>query len=166
MGPECEIHIDTLAANALEVIILASANLHCTGMQAFLRFCQNGINISAGIGGATSCPMCGAPMAARLSHIVKCGAVWVFLAEQCPGLGWDFSAPERWQFLFGSLVSNSDDAAMLCLAWDSITAGINTGRFAGVGFEAACARQVALTKRPGKTGLLATSMAQAPPLQP
>jgi hypothetical protein len=163
MGPEYEIHIDTLAANTLEVIILASANLHCTGMQAFLRFCQNGINICAGSGGATSCPMCGAPMAARLSHIVQCGAVWVFLAEQCPGLNWDFSAQNRWMFLFGSMVQDSNSAASLCLAWDSITAGVQAGRFAGNGFEAASARLIALSKRIGPTGRLASLLAQPIP---
>jgi predicted RNA-binding Zn-ribbon protein involved in translation (DUF1610 family) len=165
MGTEFEEHVDNMAAYSLEVIILASTILHCTAMQSFLRFCQNGITIGAG-GGSHSCPMCGASMAARLSHIVRCGVVWVFLAEHCAGLRWDFSAPDRWTLLFGSGAQNAAEAAMLCLAWDAIVAGINAGRLAGVGFDAAVARRVALSKRPGQTGMLATCMGLAPPAVP
>jgi hypothetical protein len=115
-------------------------------------------------GGVANCPMCGAELAARLSHLVQCGAVWVFLAEYCPGLGWDYSAPGRWRFLLGSESRNSDSAAMLCLAWDAIYAGSLAGRFAGNGFEACTARIIAMSKRPGNAGRIATAMMQ-PQLQ-
>jgi hypothetical protein len=163
IGPEAEALTDTLAANTLETILLASNILHCTAMQAFLRFAQNGLNLGSGGSGAAACPMCGASPAARLSHLVQCGAVWVLLDEQCPGLGWDCSAPNRWHFLFGSLVNNSDEAAMLCLVWDVISAGAQAGRFAGDGFDAAKARLIALSKRSGSISRCALLLAQPVP---
>jgi hypothetical protein len=163
ISPEAEARIDTLAANVMETILLAANTLHCTVLQAFLRFCQNGLNLGTGGSGAAACSMCGALHAARLSHLVQCGAVWVLLDEQCPGLNWDCSADDRWTFLFGSRTQTSDDAAMLCLAWDAISAGVQAGRFAGDGFEAACARLVALSKRSGSTGRCASLLAQSAP---
>jgi hypothetical protein len=53
---------------------------------------------------------------------------------------------------------------MLCLAWDCIQAGFNAGRFGRVGVDGCLSRLVALSGRPGQTGLLARALSQPPPL--
>jgi hypothetical protein len=141
---------------------LASAILHCTALQAFLRLAQNAFVFNHA-SGAAECPFCRAPNAARLSHLVNCGAIWVFLAEHCPGLGWDFSAPDRWCHLFGSEAHDSDAACMLALAWDAIHSGAQAGRFAGEGFDGAVSRLIALSKRSGAAGRFAQSLMLPPP---
>jgi hypothetical protein len=146
-----------MATFLLDSIVLASANLHCTAMQALLKLAQNAFVFNTS-NVLSHCSMCGAAGAARTSHLLVCGAVWVFLAESCPGLAWDFSAPDRWMFLFGSQVTDTDSAAMLALAWDAIHSGSQVGRFAGDGFDGAMCRLTALSKRPGKAGLLARAM--------
>jgi hypothetical protein len=150
--------VEVMASNVLDTIILASLNFPCTALHAFLRFAQNAFVISPGNAGLAPCGFCGAAQAFRLSHLLMCGAIWVFLAEQCPGLGWDFSAPNRWHFLFGSNASDSVSACMLVLAWDAIHAGVQAGRFAGNAFDGAVARLIALSKRPGMVGQLARAM--------
>jgi hypothetical protein len=95
--------------------------------------------------------------------LLVCGGVWVFLAEHCHGLGWDFSAPNRWHFLFGSEVSDSESASMLVVVWDAIHAGVQAGRFAGDGFDGSVARIIALGKRPGTAGQIAQAIMGAPP---
>jgi hypothetical protein len=147
--------IDSMATNTLDTIILATLHLNCTAMQAFLRMSQNGFSIGA-VGDASSpCPLCEAPSAARLSHLLNCGALWLFLDEECPGLAWDFAHANRWQFLFGTLVSDSFGAALLCLAWDCIHAGIQAGRFGRVGLAGCVSRLQALCNRSGTTGQFA-----------
>jgi hypothetical protein len=138
-----------MATSILDTILLASNILNCTGLQAFLRVAQNAFMLGA-VGDTDSpCPLCGASNAARLSHLVRCGAVWVYLAEECPGLQWDYSHPDRWQFLLGSLVQDSSQAARLCIAWDSIYAGANAGRFGRDGYDGCKARLQALCCRAG-----------------
>jgi endonuclease/exonuclease/phosphatase family metal-dependent hydrolase len=154
--------VNIMASNLLDTIILASSILHCTALAALLRLSQNAL-VPGLPGAGAACPFCGAQLAARLSHLVVCGAVWVFLAEHCVGLGWDFSAPDRWTYLFGSCSSTSDSAAMLALAWDSLLAGSQAGRFAGDGFAGAVSRLVALSKRSGTVGRLASAMMLPPP---
>jgi hypothetical protein len=155
--------VDTMANNTLRTITLASSILHCTVLTVFLRFAQNGF--TSGVQGDSTqpCPLCGAQAAARLSHVLNCGGLWVFLAEECPGLGWDYSASDRWQLLFGTQVTTNDSAAQLCLAWDCIQAGFNAGRFGRVGVEGCLSRLVALVNRPGTTGQLARTLLQPPP---
>jgi hypothetical protein len=159
-----DFHIVSMMATYLvDSIILASRNLTCTEMQAFLRFAQNGFTVGAVGDSNASCPICGAPSAARLSHILRCGAVWVFLDEQCTGLSWDFSHPDRWQFLFGSLVSESDGAAQLCLVWDILQAGIHAGRLGQDGLAGSLSRLRGLCCRPGFPGRAARSLLPAAP---
>jgi hypothetical protein len=155
--------VDTMAANTLRTITLASNILHCTVLTAFLRFAQNGFTIGVQGDSSQPCPLCGAQAAARLSHVLNCGALWVFLAEECPGLGWDYSSPSRWQLLFGTHATDNNSAAQLCLAWDCIQAGFNAGRFGRVGVEGCLSRLVALSNRPGPTGQLARTLTQPPP---
>jgi hypothetical protein len=106
------------------------------------------------------CPLCNAAQAGRLSHLLDCGAAWVFLAESCPGLAWDFSASDRWQLLLGASVQDSESAAALCVAWDAIVAGVHAGRFGGSGFEACVARLTAMCSRPGHVGRVALLLKQ------
>jgi hypothetical protein len=155
--------VDIVAADLFDSIILAASIFHCTVMVALLRVSQNGLTIGAVGGGAAHCPMCGAEYAARLSHLVQCGAVWVFLAEFCPGLAWDYSHPDRWGFLLGSRVTDSDSAGLLALAWDTIAAGVQAGRFAGCGFQASSARLSANVQRSGHSGRLAAVIRSNPP---
>jgi hypothetical protein len=157
MGDDHLLSNNIVASSILDVIISAANNLNCTAMQAFIRVSQNGLNICTG-GGQSSCPPCGAELSARLSHLVECGAVWAFLAEECPGLGWDFSAEDRWTFLLGSRASDSDSATMLCLAWDAIQAGAIAGRFGGDAHEACIVRLRATCGRSGLAGRLARTM--------
>jgi endonuclease/exonuclease/phosphatase family metal-dependent hydrolase len=164
IGDAALAEVNIMAANILDTIILASSILHCTALQAFLRVSQNGLTLGGASCGVACCPMCGAEGAARLSHLVQCGVVWVFLAEHCPGLGWDYSAPERWRLLFGMYSCDSWSASLLCLAWDAISAGSMAGRFAGEGFEAAVSRLVSVSKRPGHSGRVATALMLPPPL--
>jgi hypothetical protein len=147
-----------LATNILETVILAASVLHSSSMQAFIRVSQNGIVFSAGVGGRSECPLCGAGNATRLSHLLRCGAAWVFLAEHCPGLGWDFSDPSRFRFLLGSLVEDADSAAKLCLVWDFLVAGVSAGRFGQDAWQACAARATAMARRPGHTGRVAASL--------
>jgi hypothetical protein len=149
-----------MATHLLDSIILASVNLHCTALQAFLRFAQNAFVLGQAAG--APCPFCNAPLAARLSHFLRCGAIWVLLAENCPGLGWDFAAPDRWQFLFGSRVTDSCGASKLALVWDIIHAGAQAGRFGNEGFHGSLSRLVALSKRPGTTGRSASALQEPP----
>jgi hypothetical protein len=153
-----------MATFLLESIILASAILQCTAMQPLLRICQNGLTVSHPGDTLNFCPLCNAEQAGRLSHLLNCGAAWVFLAEHCPGLGWDFSASDRWQLLLGASVQDSESAAALCLAWDAIVAGVHAGRFGGCGFEACIARLTAMCSRPGHVGRVARLLQQ--PLAP
>jgi hypothetical protein len=155
-------HVDTLAGNLLDCIILAASNLHCTALQALLRVAQNAFALGQASGTA-ECPFCLAPQAARISHFLRCGAIWVFLAENCPGLGWDFSSPDRWQLLLGSGVTDSSSAGMLTLVWDIVHAGAQAGRLGNVGLTGAMSRLVALSKRPGQQGRFAAALL-APPL--
>jgi hypothetical protein len=156
--------IDTTAMDVLKVISLVNDTLHCTALTAFLRLSQNAFSIGIHGDASQPCPLCGAPAAARLSHVCTCGALWVFLAEECPGLGWDYSSPHRWRFLFGSLATDAHSAALLCLAWDCIQAGLNAGRFGQHGNEGCLSRLVALANRPGVTGRLARALSQPPVL--
>jgi hypothetical protein len=132
-------------------------------MQAILKLAQNAF-VFNNSNHLSQCSMCGATGAARTSHLLTCGAVWAFLAEACPGLGWDYSAPNRWMFLLGSQVTDSDAAAMLALAWDAIHSGAQVGRFAGNGFEGAMCRLTALSKRPGSAGQLARALMSPQPV--
>jgi hypothetical protein len=154
-------YVDNVANNLLDCIILASTNLHCTALQAFLRFSQNAFVLGQAAG-APPCPFCNASQAARLSHFLRCGAIWVLLAENCPGLGWDYAAPDRWQFLFGSRVTDSCGASKLALVWDIIHAGAQAGRFGNEGFNGSLSRLVALSKRPGATGRVASALLEPP----
>jgi hypothetical protein len=154
--------VDIMAGHLLDCILLASANLHCTALHAFLRLSQNAFVFSHAAGVA-DCPFCGASGAARLSHLLVCGAIWVLLAEHCPGLGWDFSATNRWHFLLGSQVYDSENACKLALAWDIIHAGAQAGRFAGEGFEGSVCRLTALCKRSGPAGRFASALVVPPP---
>jgi hypothetical protein len=155
--------VNNMAASTLRTITLASSILHCTVLTAFLRFAQNGFTIGVQGDSSQPCPLCGAQAAARLSHVLNCGGLWVFLAEECPGLGWDYSSPIRWQLLFGTHAINANSAAQLCLAWDCIQAGLNAGRFGRVGVEGCLSRLVALSNRSGPTGQLARTLMQPPP---
>jgi hypothetical protein len=161
LGEDALRDLHTLAGDLLDLILLASVNLHCSVMQAVLRFSQNGLLLGRGGSGA-ACPFCGALAAFRLSHILTCGGVWVFIDEHCPGSGLDCSHPRRWSFLFGTGTDNSDRASMICLIWDAIFAGILAGRFAGDAFAGAVARIIAVSKRPGVTGRLAIAMMTPP----
>jgi endonuclease/exonuclease/phosphatase family metal-dependent hydrolase len=161
LGDDYITQVNDMAGNLLESILLASVNLHCTAMQALLSLSQNAFVLGLG-GGAQPCPFCSAGQAARLSHFLLCGAIWCFLAEHCPGLGWDFSHADRWRWLLGQLATNSCEAGMLALAWDLIHAGAQAGRFGNDGCTAMAARLTALCKRPGQAGLLARQMS-APP---
>jgi hypothetical protein len=147
------VHTSNLATSILETLILASSLLHSSGLQAFLRVSQNGLTLSTASGSA--CPLCGADNAARLSHLLRCGAAWVFLAEHCPSLSWDFSSSDRWQFLLGSLAEEAEEAAKLCLVWDILAAGVSAGRFGGDAWQACQARGIALSRRSGNIGRIA-----------
>jgi endonuclease/exonuclease/phosphatase family metal-dependent hydrolase len=162
LGDDYLCQVELMATNLLDSIILASTNLHCTALQALLSMSQNGFVLGQATGTPT-CPFCTAEHGARLSHFLKCGAIWCFLDEQCHGLGWDFSHPERWRLLLGQAVSNSSDAGMLALVWDIIHAGAQAGRFGSDGCSGMMSRLTALSKRPGQTGLLARQLT-APPL--
>jgi hypothetical protein len=163
LGEEHVQRVDTLAGYAMDTILLASNSLHCTALHAFLRFVQNAFVMHTSSSSVSACSFCGAPLAHRLSHLLVCGGVWVFLAEHCAGLRWDFSAPSRWHFLFGSEAHDSTSACMLVVVWDAIHAGVQSGRFAGDGFEGAVARLIALSKRPGLAGRIAQAVSDAPP---
>jgi hypothetical protein len=156
--------LHAMAKFSLQVITMASEHLHCSLLSAFLRFAQNGLTICTTGDASHACPLCGAQAAARLSHLVRCGALWLFLDENCPGLGWDCSAPDRWQYLFGASVQDSASAALLCLAWDCIQAGLNAGRFGREGTEGCLSRLIALVNRPGLPGQLARALTTPPPL--
>ncbi len=156
--------INSMAVIILRTITLASNNLHCTVLTAFLRLAQNGLSLGVHGDSSQPCPLCGAQAAARLSHALNCGGLWVFLDEECPGLGWDCSSSDRWQLPFGTQTHDNNSAAMLCLAWDCFQAGFNAGRFGRVGVEGCLSRLIALANRPGVIGLLARANAQPPPL--
>jgi hypothetical protein len=156
-----ELH-NIMATFLLEVIIMSSTILNCTALQSFLRICQNGLTVSHPGDTLQACPLCQAVQAGRLSHLLNCGAVWLFLAEHCPGLAWDFSASERWQLLLGASVQDSESAAALCVAWDTLASGVQAGRFGGCGFEACAARLTALCSRPGHVGRVARLLRQPP----
>jgi hypothetical protein len=162
------IHVDdpaiheVITLDVLKVISLAKDILHCTVLTAFFRLSQNAFSIGIHGDAAQPCPLCGAAAAARLSHVCMCGALWVFLAEECPGLGWDCSSPHRWRFLFGSLAVDAHSAALLCLAWDCVQAGLNAGRFGQHGIAGCVSRLVALAARPGDTGRLARALSHPP----
>jgi hypothetical protein len=162
LGDDHLIHVEIMATNILDSIILSSTNLPCTVLQALLSLSQNAFVLGQA-SGAQPCPFCTALQGARLSHFLRCGAIWVFLDEHCPGLGWDFSSPDRWQLLLGRQVTNSLSAGMLALVWDVIHAGAQAGRFGREGFAGMVARLLALSKRPGHTGHLARQLS-APPL--
>jgi hypothetical protein len=151
------VYMNPLATSILETVILASSLLHSSSLQAFLRVSQNGLPFAVQAGGS-DCPLCGAGGAARLSHLLRCGAAWVFLAEHCPGRGWDFSHQDRWQFLLGSLVHDAESAAQLCLAWDFLVAGVSAGRFGSEAWQACTARATAMSRRPGHTGRVAAAL--------
>jgi hypothetical protein len=161
LGDDYLSHTEIMAANLLDSIILASLNLHVSVMQPLLRLSQNAFVLGQAAV-AQPCPFCTAPQAARLSHFLRCGAVWVFLGEQCPGLEWDFSHPDRWQFLLGSQATDSSQASLLALVWNIIEAGAQAGRFAGEGFAGMEARLLGLSKRPGQTGLFARRLSGPP----
>jgi hypothetical protein len=163
-GIEDPLVLNSMAKYTMKVITLASEHLHCSLLSAFLRFAQNGLTICTAGDASHACPLCGAQAAARLSHLVRCGALWLFLDESCPGLGWDFSAPNRWQNLFGARAYDSSSAALLCLAWDCIQAGLNAGRFGREGTEGCSSRLIALVNRPGLPGQLARALTTPPPL--
>jgi hypothetical protein len=163
LGDDFIPHTATLATMLLDSVILASSNLTCTDLQALLRISQNAFVLGQ-TAGVLPCPFCEAEQAARLSHFLCCGAIWLFLDEQCPGLGWDCSSPVRWQQLFGSQSTDAFSAGMLALVWDLIHAGAQAGRFGNNGVAGMLARLVALSKRPGYTGLLARHMSAAQPV--
>jgi hypothetical protein len=163
LGDDYIIHAEVMATHILDSIILASTNLHCTVLQALLSLSQNAFVLGQA-SGAQPCPFCTALQGARLSHFLRCGAIWVFLDEHCPGLGWDLSSPDRWQLLLGRQVSDSLSAGMLALVWDIIHAGAQAGRFGREGFAGMSARLLALSKRPGHTGHLARQLSTPPPL--
>jgi hypothetical protein len=155
--------VDSMATNLLDTIILAAVNLHCTGLQALLRLCMNAFVLGQA-SGAQPCPFCTAGQAARISHLLVCGAIWLFLDEHCPGLEWDCSSPSRWRLLLGSQSTNSTNAAMLALVWDIIHAGAQAGRFSSSGVLGMSARLIALSKRPGIVGQLARQLSAPPPV--
>jgi hypothetical protein len=163
-GIEDPLVLNSMAKFTMKAITLASEHLHCSLLSAFLRFAQNGLTICTAGDASHACPLCGAQAAARLSHLVRCGALWLFLDENCPGLGWDYSAPDRWQNLFGARVQDPSSAAMLCLAWDCIQAGLNAGRFGREGTAGCLSRLIALVNRPGLPGQLARALTAPPPL--
>ncbi len=162
MGEDFLPHIEVSATNLLDSVILASTNLNCTGLQALLRLSQNAFVLGQSAG-VLPCPFCEAEQAARLSHFLRCGAIWLYLDEQCPGLGWDFSSPDRWRLLLGWQVSDSRSASLLALVWDIIHAGAQAGRFGRSGVAGLAARHTALSKRPGYLGLLARQLAAHQP---
>jgi hypothetical protein len=155
--------VDTMATQLLDSILLASANLNCTGLQAFLKLSMNAFVLGQA-GGFQPCPFCAAWQAGRLSHFLQCGAIWLFLDEQCPGLAWDFSSLDRWKLLLGSRATDSFSAGMVALVWDIIHAGAQAGRFGNDGVAGMLARLVALCKRPGHTGQLARHMSAPQPV--
>jgi hypothetical protein len=157
LGDPYVLEINRMATNLLDTIILASVMLHCSALQALLSLSQNGFVLGQATGPA-NCPFCAAEHASRLSHFLRCGAIWCFLDEHCQGLGWDFSHPERWQLLLGSRVVDSSSAGMLALVWDLVHAGAQAGRFGGHGCSGMLSRLTALSKRPGSTGLLARQL--------
>jgi hypothetical protein len=151
-----------MADNIVRTITLASTNLHCTVLSAFLRLAQNGLLLGVHGDSLQPCPLCGAQAAARLSHALNCGGLWVFLDEECPGLGWDCSSPDRWRLLLGTQALDCNSAAMLCIAWDVIQAGFNAGRFGRGGIAGCMSRLVSLATRPGFTGRTARALTQPP----
>jgi hypothetical protein len=163
LGDDYLTHLEATATQILDCIILASTNLNCTGVQALLRLSQNAFVLGQAAG-VQPCPFCAAGQAARLSHFLRCGAIWLFLAEQCPGLGWEFSSPDRWQLLLGRQVTDSFSAGLLAVVWDTIHAGAQAGRFGSGGVAGMVARLTALSKRPGHTGLLARHLSAPQPL--
>jgi hypothetical protein len=160
---DVSIHHD-IANDIVRTIILAATNLHCTELSAFLRLAQNGLLLGVHGDSLQPCPLCGAPAAARLSHALNCGALWVFVCEECPGLGWDCSSHDRWRLLVGARATDNDSSAMLCLLWDALHAGFNAGRFGREGVASCMSRLIALTARPGYAGRMARAMTQPPPL--
>jgi hypothetical protein len=156
--------VNDIANHVLRTITLASTNLHCTVTSAFLRLAQNGLSLGVHGDAMQPCPLCGAPAAARLSHALNCGGLWVFVDEECPGLGWNCSSPDRWRLLLGTQAHDCDSAAMLCLIWDIIQAGFNAGRFGRDGIAGCMSRLVSLAARPGFTGRTARAITQPPAL--
>jgi hypothetical protein len=163
LGDEFFPHTEVSATQLLDTIILASSNLTCTGLQALLRLSQNAFALGQSAG-ALPCPFCSADQAARLSHFLRCGAIWLFLDEHCPGLGWDCSSPDRWLLLLGRQSTDSFSAGKLAVVWDLIHAGAQAGRFGCNGVAGMVARLTALSKRPGQTGLLARQLVAHQPL--
>jgi hypothetical protein len=157
MNEDNSCHVNVMATYILDMIILAAVNLHCSVLQALFRVSMNALLLGQA-SGPQQCPFCTAARAARLSHFLVCGAIWLFLAEECPGLQWDFSAPGRWQLLLGSQATNSEEAAMIALVWDIVLAGALAGRFTSSGAQGMLARLIALTKRPGTVGQLARAL--------
>jgi hypothetical protein len=156
--------INDITNDIVRTITLAASNLHCTVLSAFLRLAQNGLLLGVHGDSLQPCPLCGAPAAARLSHALNCGGLWVFVCEECPGLGWDCSSQDRWRLLLGARATDSDSSAMLCLLWDSLHTGFNAGRFGRDGVASCLSRLIALTARPGHTGRLARALTQPPAL--
>jgi endonuclease/exonuclease/phosphatase family metal-dependent hydrolase len=157
LGDEYITKVESMATFLLETIILASSVMHVSALQALLSLSQNGLVLGQA-SGTLSCPFCTACQGARLSHFLRCGAIWCFLDEHCQGLGWNFSHPERWQLLLGSAVADSGSAGMLALVWDIIHAGAQAGRFGNDGCSGLLSRLTALSKRSGSTGLLARQL--------
>jgi hypothetical protein len=162
LGDEYLHYLEATATQILETIVLASTNLNCTGVQALLRLSQNAFVLGQ-TAGVLPCPFCEAAQAARLSHFLRCGAIWLFLDEQCPGLGWECSSPDRWQLLLGRQVNDSLSAGLLAVVWDTIHAGAQAGRFGCGGVAGMAARLIVLSKRPGHTGLLARQLVAPQP---
>jgi hypothetical protein len=156
--------VNDIASDLIRTITLASTNLHCTVLAAFLRLVQNGLSFGMHGVSLQPCPLCGAPAAARLSHALNCGGLWVFVSEECQGLGWDCSSHDRWRLLLGAQAVDCDSSAMLCLLWDILQAGLNAGRFGRDGIDGCMSRLVSLSARPGFTGRTARAIAQPPAL--
>jgi hypothetical protein len=83
---ECNNILSMMDTYAVDTIILATAILSCTELQAVLRFAQNGLTIAAAGVPNASCLLRGPPAAARLIHVVRCGALWVFLMSNAQDL--------------------------------------------------------------------------------
>jgi hypothetical protein len=151
------VELNTVVTNLLDSILLASVNLHCTVMQAFVRASQNGLTIGAVGGGVANCPMCwGGRASSLLASAILYNAVPFESSSPKAAQGENGITPHRADGAFHVDLSPKTrtvpacySASMLCPTWDAICSGSLAGRFAGDGFEACAARCIAMSQRLG-----------------
>jgi hypothetical protein len=141
------------------MIVMASTIFHASMLAPVLKCVCNGFIFGPFSESIQACPFCTAPAAFRMSHLLRCGGIWVFLHEHLPGLPCDFLSENRWRQLYGSTCTDSDASASVCLAIDTISAEVHGSVRGSSGWAALEARWHVVQQRPGAVGRIAGMLA-------